>query len=549
MAKRSSVSVSASTSAPKRKRSGGHKVGYDPAWKSTYPWLVPVESDGTVVGLQCQWCTTHSSERQRSRSGIWTTSPCTSLRKDCIEHHSNSEVHARSAELELNREQAVRDGGIVMAFQQQVVAQRKAVIGALKVVYWLAKEEIAYTTKYESLLNLAQSLGCMYLKDLCLGGNASYTSRQIIGEFLQCLATVVETEKMQQLKSSPFYSLMTDESTDVAVLKQLVVVARCILPSGVVETMFLDICDIQDGTAGTIEQSLLLCMERYGLDVSNLRGFGSDGAAVMVGRRSGVATRLKARQPRLLSVHCINHRLALAAAHAADQIPYLQKFKATVQTLFLFYQNSPVRMAGLHAIQEVLENPSIKLKQAKDVRWLSYDAAIAAIIRTLPALIASLEREATERSEPTALGLAKFVKTHYFVACCYLLHRILPHISRLSLLFQCEDIDLSLIQPALEAAIASIEDVRTSDLHEVHDAIANELKEYTITVTDTNKQHFRERVQHKFVDAVIDQLRQRLPDCEELSAFTLLDPQKVPSQTEEKEAFQKWGTDQAVSFI
>ena len=132
MAKRSSVSASASTSAPKRKRSGGHKVGYDPAWKSTYPWLVPVESDGTVVGLQCQWCTTHSSERQRSRSGIWTTSPCTSLRKDCIERHSNSEVHARSTELGLNREQAVRDGGIVMAFQQQVVAQRKAVIRSTK---------------------------------------------------------------------------------------------------------------------------------------------------------------------------------------------------------------------------------------------------------------------------------------------------------------------------------------------------------------------------------------------------------------------------------
>ena len=86
-------------------------------------------------------------------------------------------------------------------------------------------------------------------------------------------------------------------------------------------------------------------------------------------------------------------------------------------------------MAGLHAIQEVLDNPKIKLKQAKDVRWLSYDAAIAALIRTLPALIVSLEREATERSEPSAVGLAKFVKTHYFVACCHLLHHVLPHIS------------------------------------------------------------------------------------------------------------------------
>ena len=44
---------------------------------------------------------------------------------------------------------------------------------------------------------------------------------------------------------------------------------------------------------------------------------------------------------------------------------------ATVQTLFLFYQNSAVHMAGL---QEVLDDPVIKLKQAKDVRWLSHAA-------------------------------------------------------------------------------------------------------------------------------------------------------------------------------
>ena len=45
---------------------------------------------------------------------------------------------------------------------------------------------------------------------------------------------------------------------------------------------------------------------------------------------------------------------------------------------------------------------------------------------------------------------------------------------------------------------------------------------------------------------MIDQIQQRLPDCEELSAFTIFDPQKVPSQTEEseREAFQQWGSDQ-----
>ena len=131
---------------------------------------------------------------------------------------------------------------------------------------------------------------------------------------------------------------------------------------------------------------------------------GSDGAPVMTGNRSGVAKRLKDRFPKLISIHCVNHRLALAAAHAADGIPYLVRFKATVQTLFLFYQNSPVRMAGLHTIQEVLNDPVIKLKQAKDVRWLSHEAAISSILRTMPSLIASLEREASEHKEPAAVG-------------------------------------------------------------------------------------------------------------------------------------------------
>ena len=65
----------------------------------------------------------------------------------------------------------------------------------------------------------------------------------------------------------------------------------------------------------------------------------------MMGKRNGVAVILTRTCPKLIS---INHRLALAAA---DHISYLQKFKD-----HLFYQHSAVRMANLHAIQEVLYN-------------------------------------------------------------------------------------------------------------------------------------------------------------------------------------------------
>ena len=202
----------------------------------------------------------------------------------------------------------------------------------------------------------------------------------------------------------------------------------------------------------------------------------------------------------------------------ADQVHYLQKFKATVQTLF-FYHNSPVCMAGLQAI---LDSPTVKLKQAKDVRWLSYDAAIKAIITTFPTLVARLEREATERNEPAAVGLVKFVKTHYFVGCCYLLNKVLPH---MSLIFQQEDVNLSLIKPALESTLASIQEVRMFPFDEAYSTVENVLQ---ISISESEKQQFKERVQYKFIHTVIDQINDRLPDCDELSAFCLLDPKKLP---------------------
>ena len=155
---------------------------------------------------------------------------------------------------------------------------------------------------------------------------------------------------------------MTDESTDISVLKQLVLVARYILTTGDVTTSFVAIEDLAYGKAETIETAIIDITNKKSVEVAGHRGFGSDGAPVMTGRRNGVAKMLSERFPKLISVHCVNHRLAFAAAHAADDVPYLVRFKATVQTLFLFYQNSSVRMAGLRVIQEVLDDPVIKLK-------------------------------------------------------------------------------------------------------------------------------------------------------------------------------------------
>ena len=66
-------------------------------------------------------------------------------------------------------------------------------------------------------------------------------------------------------------------------------------------------------------------------------------------------TRLKRHQPILLNIHCLCHKLALAAGESGKDVAFIfQKIKPTLTQLFYFYQNSSVRMSGLQAI----ENPS-----------------------------------------------------------------------------------------------------------------------------------------------------------------------------------------------
>ncbi len=152
----------------------------------------------------------------------------------------------------------------------------------------------------------------------------------------------------------------------------------------------------------------------------------------MLGVRGGVSTLLKQQTPFLVANHCIAHRLALACGQAANEIPYLKRFKDILDQLCRYYENSAVRTAGLRAIQEVLNNPHLKLTQAKDVRWLSHEKAVGNFRKCFTSVITSLEREAEELNCAQAAGLVAFVKKYKFVAALYMLSDILPPLVNLS---------------------------------------------------------------------------------------------------------------------
>ena len=74
-------------------------------------------------------------------------------------------------------------------------------------------------------------------------------------------------------------------------------------------------------------------------------------------------------------------------------------------------------MSGLKKIEQLLEMPELKLKKPLDTHWLSHDAACQTLVKVLPAVITSLEREASERGDSLATGICKVVKSTF---CFYI---------------------------------------------------------------------------------------------------------------------------------
>ena len=115
--------------------------------KDQYAWLIPVadhDEPTEISGLLCELCQCYKVT-QRSEAGMWVSKPCTVLRKDMIDHHSQSIMHKQAMNCEATRLGIKHHGGIQQAFQRHVCLQRRALVGTLKIAYCLAKQEIPLT--------------------------------------------------------------------------------------------------------------------------------------------------------------------------------------------------------------------------------------------------------------------------------------------------------------------------------------------------------------------------------------------------------------------
>ena len=123
------------------------------------------------------------------------------------------------------------------------------------------------------------------------------------------------------------------------------------------------------------------------LDITKCVGFTSDGAAVMMGVKNGVAARLRQYAPQMINIHCICHKLALACTYSNESVTYVKDMELWLRQLWQYFENSPKRLAKFMDIQTQLKRIQMddplkkvvtkKLKKAYRTCLLSLESSVS----------------------------------------------------------------------------------------------------------------------------------------------------------------------------
>lgn len=177
------------------------------------------------------------------------------------------------------------------------------------------------------------------------------------------------------------YSLLIDESTDVANEKQLAVVVRYFRSSlNKLVTTFLGLFTLEGSSAQQIAQGLLDFLTKVGLDFTRCLGIGTDGCNVMVGKNNSVYTHLRQKNENLVLVKCVCHSIQLCASKAVEVLPRSLEF--LVGRSYSWFSHSSLRLHEYSKLYQLINNGKepLKLVQLSGTRWLSISSCCKRIL-------------------------------------------------------------------------------------------------------------------------------------------------------------------------
>jgi len=354
---------------------------------------------------------------------------------------------------------------------------------------------------------------------------------------------------------------MADETTDESTKTQLSVCVRYLTDTFVVEETFLGFVELPKTDAQTISEVLLNSVQHWGLNTSNWRGQGYDGASTMSGQVSGVQARITAKLPKVrYFVHCRSHCFNLVIVVSCSKVPSVRNFMDTFKAITFFFTASPKRKGILSEIlseragNDLLADSGrlatagdvseevIALKANRnrcsfptlsDTKWLSPVDSISTLLCHYEAVHEALEEvrvQSTGQSSHDAACYLYSMSAFSFIIAAVICQYILAFTRPLSVALQSTECDLVAAHQDARNLVATIQSQRTDEkFHTLYTravAVADKTNVSPAKPRTVNRQinrpnanagddietHYKVNFYYPFIDHVIQHLNDRFPE-------------------------------------
>ncbi|XP_006814446.1 zinc finger protein 862-like [Saccoglossus kowalevskii] len=264
-------------------------------------------------------------------------------------------------------------------------------------------------------------------------------------------------EMIKEMSESEFFAILSDGSTDTSITDEEIVYVKYI-KNGRPTYRFVTFKPLVKADAPSITAALQSTMEEN-LErktwKNDLVAASFDGANVMMGSKSGVATRLKEDVPHLVVVHCFAHRLELAVKDVLKQMPYLTVVHEFLQKVYLFYKYSPLNWAAFKNAGEALCISVVRPVNVSGTRWVPHhERGVQALLRNYKVHIAHIEDvriHGGKESKDKAVYFLKMLKSVKFVMFCKFLQIYFRMISVLSKCLQDNEVTVERVRNMAES--------------------------------------------------------------------------------------------------
>ncbi|XP_058775476.1 uncharacterized protein LOC131649734 [Vicia villosa] len=279
--------------------------------------------------------------------------------------------------------------------------------------------------------------------------NSKYTSHSIQKEILHIMSSKAKSYIREEIGDSKF-CIIVDESRDESLREQMAIILRFVDKNGCIQERFFELVHVKDTMAITLKNAICDVLSRHGLNVSDIRGQGYDGASNMRGEWNGLQALFLKDCPYAYYIHCFAHRLQLALVAASREVFTVHDFFSHLTFIVNVVCSSSKRHdelqdAILEEISNLLEigeldsgkgqNQIGTLKRAGDTRWSSHFSSVRSMIDLHnPTCVVLNDIRKNGRSYATrgdANAAYKFMKSFEFTLILHMMRELMGITDRL----------------------------------------------------------------------------------------------------------------------